>query len=280
MISRTTNIISDLDDPRIKRLHNLQLRKKRDRAGVFFADGYRFVALSLQTKIAPELVVFSPDLLSNQIGWKLLKKMEQKNIPCLHVSGEVYQHLSLAAAPQGLGAVVPQQWKSLEEVQPAQSACWVACETVQSPGNLGTILRTADAVGAQGLIVLSDETDPYDPGAVRATMGSLFALQLVRATPAELMRWKHRHQCQLVGTSPAATLDYRSARYQAPLVLLMGWERQGLTPEQQARCDLMVRIPMVGSADSLNLAVATGVMLYEIFHQGRENIPTGMSTGP
>jgi TrmH family RNA methyltransferase len=146
-----------------------------------------------------------------------------------------------------------------------EGLCWVALEAIHSPGNLGTILRTCDAVGAAGVILLGEAADPYDPATVRASMGSLFAQRLVRATPAELLAWKQRHGCRLIGTSPAGTVDYRELIYRPPMVLFMGSERHGLPAVHQTLCDEMVRIPMVGAADSLNLAVATSVMLYEVF---------------
>jgi TrmH family RNA methyltransferase len=146
---------------------------------------------------------------------------------------------------------------------------------VHSPGNLGTLLRTSEAVGGGGLILLNDDVDPYDPATVRSTMGALFAQRFV----CEFMRWKERHRCMLVGTSPASQEDYHAAAYRAPTVLLMGDKREGLPPALQALCDVMVRIPMVGHADSLNLGVATSIMLYEIFNQRREHALLRQASG-
>jgi len=145
----------------------------------------------------------------------------------------------------------------------------VALDTVQSPGNLGTILRTCDAVSAAGVILVGDAVDPFDQATVRATMGALFTQRFVRASLAEFSAWKASQNCLLVGTSPAAQTDYQAARYPAPVVLWMGGERKGLPAEFQQLCDVMVRIPMVGRSDSLNLAVATSVLLYEVFNQRR-----------
>ncbi len=147
----------------------------------------------------------------------------------------------------------------------------MALDQVHSPGNLGTILRTGDAVGASGLILLGDSVDPYDPACVRATMGAIFAQRLVRATAQEFAAWKRRSGVRLVGTSPHAAHDYRGVSYPARTVLFMGGERKGLSEERQRLCDDLVRIPMVGRGDSLNLAIATGVLLYEVFNQQRRN---------
>jgi TrmH family RNA methyltransferase len=141
----------------------------------------------------------------------------------------------------------------------------VALDAAQDPGNIGTILRTSDAVGGAGLLLLGQSADPYDPGALRASMGAIFSQRLVKTDFTQLLQWARQQHIPLVGTSDSASTDYRAAHYHQPTVLLMGSERAGLSQEQQAQCDLVVKIPMVGRSDSLNLAVATGVLLYELF---------------
>lgn len=183
----------------------------------------------------------------------------------------MFRALARVHEPRGIGAVVRQRWTPLADARPA--GCWVALETVQSPGNLGAIIRTGEAVGAAGLILIGDAVDPYDPACVRATMGSLFAQRLVRTSAEKLRAWAGQHGVLMAGTSPDAAVDYRAVAYRPPVVLLMGWERRGLSAEGQSLCDVMVRIPMAGRTDSLNLAVATGVMLYEIFSQGHPAAP-------
>ena len=142
-------------------------------------------------------------------------------------------------------------------------------DTVRSPGNLGAMLRTSEAVGGAGLMLLGDAVDPYDPATVRASMGSLFSQRIIRTTPMEVARWARRPHCLLVGGSPAATTDYQAIDYRAPTVLLLGGERKGLSAAVQALCDVVVRIPMVGQTDSLNLAIAASLLLYEVFNQRR-----------
>jgi TrmH family RNA methyltransferase len=190
-------------------------------------------------------------------------------VPILEVSPSVLLQLTAVDDPGGIGAIVRQRWERLEQMMPGSELCWLALQTVRFAGNLGTILRTDAAVGSAGLFVLGNQVDPYDPAAVRATMGALYAQQLVRTTPDALQAWKRRHRCQLAGTSPTAPTDYQARAYHAPTILLMGEERQGLPADLIARCDDLVRIPMVGGGDSLNLGVATGVMLYELFNQRR-----------
>ncbi|HTX78633.1 MAG TPA: RNA methyltransferase, partial [Longilinea sp.] len=144
---------------------------------------------------------------------------------------------------------------------------YIALDAVQDPGNLGTILRTGDAVGGKGVILLDHSTDPFDPATVRGSMGAIFSQNLIKATLDEFGDWKKRNHCKVIGTSGAAEYNYHQYRFSTPMVLLMGSERQGLTENHIALCDDVVKIPMVGRSDSLNLAVATAVVLYEIFNQ-------------
>ena len=153
--------------------------------------------------------------------------------------------------------------------------------TIHSPGNLGSIIRTSEAVGGAGLICLDQETDPYDPASVRATMGAIFSQEFVRAGPAEFARWKARNGIQVIGTSPGAERTYREVGYSRRAAIFMGSERRGMSDIEARLCDAVVRIPMVGRTDSLNVAVATGVMLYELFgQQYGHGIPGGSTNSP
>lgn len=216
-----------------------------------------------------ESLVVAPDLLSSSTGWEIVRAQREKGAPVLEVNPDVFKSISSKQGPQGLGAVVRQHWERLYDASLSDELCWIALDAVQDPGNLGAILRTSDAVGGAGVILLGQGTDPHDPSAVRASMGAIFSQRLVRATFSELADWKRGRRYRLIGTSDAAARDYHGFSYDPPLVLFMGSERQGLSAEQQALCDAVVRIPMVGRSDSLNLAVATGVVLYEAFNQRR-----------
>ena len=261
--------LSSKSNPTIKQIRSLRSRKEREQTGSFFVEGIRIVGEAAELEADVELVVFAPALLGSRYARETVRQLQEKSIPCLEVTAEVFGSISAKEGPQGIGAVVRQRWEKLERVRPADELCWVALDAVQDPGNLGTILRTSDAVGGAGVILIGLTTDPHDPAAVRASMGAIFSQRLVRTTPADFDAWKRRHGYRVVGTSDAAGIDYQELSYQPPLVLLMGSERQGLSAEEQALCDSMVRIPMVGRSDSLNLAVAAGVVLYEIFNQRR-----------
>jgi RNA methyltransferase, TrmH family len=258
--------ISSPQNARIRQLRALAERKNRDRSGLYLIEGVRAVAEAVQQRCAIETLIIAPQLMSHPRGWEVYATLQAINTPTLQVSAEVFERLAAKEVTQGIAAVVRQRWERLADVQPGAS-CWVALDSVQYPGNLGTILRTSDAVGGAGVILLGHATDPYDPICVRASLGAIFSQRLVRASLDELAAWARQHGTTIVGTSPAAPTAYRAVRYTPPLVVLMGSERHGLSAAQQALCDHVVSLPMLGRSDSLNLAVATGVLLYEILHQ-------------
>jgi RNA methyltransferase, TrmH family len=259
--------LSNWKDPRLSPIRALRQRKERERTGLFFAEGVKFLSEAAAANAKIQTLVVAPQMLNNAWSQKTVRHLKRAGVEVIEVTPDVFQSLSLADEPQGVGMVVRQRWHPLEKVGRDGGLCWLAFETVRSPGNLGTILRTSDAVGGSGVILIGETIDPFDPALVRATMGAVFSQRFVRATHAEFARWKQRSEIRLIGTSPSARRDYRAACYHAPLVLYMGSERKGMPPEQQALCDEMVRIPVRGRADSLNLAVATGVMLYEVLRQ-------------
>jgi TrmH family RNA methyltransferase len=270
----TANPITSRNNLFIKRIRALHLRAERERTGLYYVEGMRFVAQAARHNAHFETLVVCPPLLIHPFARKLAEKVAASGVPTLQVSPEVLQSIALVNDPQGIGARLRQRWQPLERVKLGGKLCWIAHDTVHSPGNLGSIIRTSDAVGAAGILLLGDSTDPYDPATVRASMGAMFTQRFVRTTPVDLARWKKPRQWLLVGTSPTAPIDYRAIDYRAaPVILLMGSERKGLSPELQSICDTIVRIPMVGESDSLNISVATGVMLYELFNQKREPPP-------
>ncbi len=263
-------IITSFSNPKVKAIRKLEAKKHRDSSGEFFIEGLRTVGEAIQTGAPIQSLVIAPDLLVSEFGQSLLKHPAVNHIERIEVSQEIYQKIAHREGPQGIGALVQQSWCPLEQVEINQASLWVALDRIADPGNLGTIMRTADAVGCQGLILLGPSTDPHDPTAVKASMGSIFSLALVKSDWTDFHTWLVEKRVKLVGTSDRAVTDYQAVSYQRPLALLMGSERQGLPDDMINACDTLVRIPMVGRADSLNLAVATGIVLYEIFNQSRK----------
>ena len=258
-------LITSRANPAIKTIRSLRDRKERDRAGLFFVEGIRLAVEAVQVGADIETLIIAPDLLKSRVALDAVESLRQggRDATLLEVSPEVFESISHKEGPQGIGAVVRQKWESLTDARIGDELCWVALHEPQDPGNGGTILRTADAAGCGGVILLDHSADPYDPAALRASMGAIFSHRLVRARLEDLLIWTLENDYRLIGTSDRASVDYRSARYHFPLILLMGSEREGLSADQQNGCDMMVSLPMKGRSDSLNLAVATGVMLYE-----------------
>jgi len=268
-------MITSPSNERLKAIRKLNDRKARQESGLFIIEGLRIVGEAVERGAKIETLIVAPELLKSSFGQQLVGRIDALGVPLLEVSADVFRRIALKENPQGLSAVVRQRWLPLAEarlggIPGLSSGTWVALDEVADPGNLGTILRTHDAVGGQGVILLDQSTDPYDPSCVRASMGALFCQKLVKTSFAEFAAWKERTGVPVIGASGSARVDYHLFRYPPEMVLLMGSERQGLQEKHLAICDELVRIPMVGSSDSLNLAVATAVILYEIFNQRRE----------
>jgi RNA methyltransferase, TrmH family len=245
----------------------LRLRDKsaRERQQRLFVEGVRFLITAVDSGAQLDALVVVPSRLVSPVAQMIVRRLKRQGVPILSLTPDEFARLSLLGEPQGVGAVIKQRWASLTQVaQPKRDALWLSLDEVRSPGNLGTLLRTCDAVGARGLLC-SPHVDPYDPSTVRATMGSLFSQRLVRASARELTPFKKHYA--FVGAAPDAPHDYRAPRYDRPVVLVLGSERHGLSPDQRSLCDTLVRIPMVGRCDSLNLAIAASVLLYEIHNQ-------------
>lgn len=261
--------LTSLQNSRIKEIRALSQRRKRQQTGLFFVEGLRLVGEALQTRAEIKTLVVAPELLHSVFGRQLVSQAGDDGVETLKVSSTIFQHLSKKDGPQGIGAVVRQRWTALEEVKPDEKLGWIVLEEVGDPGNLGTILRTGDAVGAAGVILLGDTVDPYNPASVRGSMGSIFSQHLVRTSFEALVQWKQASDVPMIGTSDAASIDYHKANYTPPLLLCLGGEQHGLSEAHLKACDMVMRIPMVGRADSLNVAVATSVILYEAYNRMR-----------
>lgn len=257
--------ITSLANPIIKDIKALSLKKARDETRNFMAEGLKLVIDALELGWTIRTLVYSKAAKGKPIVEKVAARTIASGGLVLEVSEKVMSAITRRDNPQMVAGVFEQRWMALKDVRPAGAETWVALDRVRDPGNLGTIIRTADAAGASGVILVGDCTDPFSLETVRATMGSLFAVPLVKATPADFLRWKKDSGARLVATHLAGAVDYRTIDYRSkPVILMMGNEQSGLPDELAGAADALARIPQVGRADSLNLAVATGVMLFEV----------------
>ncbi len=264
-------VITSTSNSRIKDIRKLRDRKYRTESGLAWVEGLRACGDAFTRIDDVQLVVICADSLHSDFAGELLDRAGKAGIEVMDVTRDVYATLSGKENPQGMGVVIRQNFQDLEDIQIAKGDLWVALDRVADPGNLGTIMRTLDACGGKGVFLLDQCTDPYDPTAIRASTGAVFYEQLVRADTASFTRWKKRQNVPLVGAvAVPGAKDYHNQKYPDPLILIMGSEREGLTQALTNLCDACVTIPMVGHVDSMNLAEATAITLYEIFNQRRD----------
>ena len=235
-----SDVITSSANPQIKQIRKLRERKERQATGLFYLEGLRIVTEAIQQGAAVETLLVAPELLTSEYGQELVQDQIRAGQPMLEVSAEVFQGISLKDGPTGVAAVVHQQWTTLDTIIPQPGHHWVALDSIADPGNLGTIMRTHDAVGGAGLILLDFSTDPYDPTAIRASMGAIFSQHWFAAILLLFQTGKNPIEFACVGTSDHAAVDYQTYHYPDPLVLLMGSERQGLQDHHVAQCDQMV----------------------------------------
>ena len=229
---------------------------------MFLIEGIRPVGEAVEAGVPIEAIYYAPDQLRSDYALQLIKDHQHAGIPCFPTSSDVFETLADKDNPQGILAVARQVEHTLLDFSPHNLPWGVALVSPQDPGNLGTILRTIDAVGASGLLLLDSTLDVYHPGVVRASMGALFWHPVIEASFAEFSSWASRYAYHVYGTSAHAKEDYRSVTYPSPRILLLGSEREGLSQAQMAACELTVSLPMLGRVTSLNLGVAAGIMLY------------------
>ena len=260
----TARAVTSLANPTVKAVRALHLRKEREDSGLFLAEGLKIVAEAVELGHAPRVLLYGPEAADHPVLKTAVAATEAAGGEVVEVSRAILEKVSRRDNPQTVIGVFAQAFTELDEFDPDSATCWVALQQVRDPGNLGTVIRTADAAGCGGVILVGDCCDPYSVEAVRATMGSIFAVRIAKATVAEFLAWRARWPGSVAGTLLSATTDYRAADYRRPTLVLMGSEQAGLPPELAAACDVTVKIPMRGRADSLNLSVATGIMIYAV----------------
>jgi TrmH family RNA methyltransferase len=256
--------ITSLQNERVKLVRSLEMRKVRRETGLFVAEGPSVLVTARDAGWTPKMLMFLAGSLQAGIAGELISWALRVGAEVLEVSPAVLAKVAAKDNPQAMLGVFEQRWATEPEAESLSGETWLALEAVRDPGNLGTIVRTVDAVGARGVLLVGNCADPYSREAVRATMGSIFNVLLVSLTQERFLAWAKEWRGDIVGTALAARKDFRAVGYRAPTLLLMGSEGPGLSPQLAAACSRLVKIPMAGRLDSLNLAVATALVLYEI----------------
>jgi len=249
----------------------LALKKNRDREGLFVAEGQKLVTDALERDWDVHTLLYSHQALQDTQRQSrieaLAAQVRSRGGDVLITNNKLLTSITRKDNPQAVIAVMRQRQTPLKDIKGLGNQCWVALDRVRDPGNLGTIIRTADALGAQGVILVGESTDPFALEAVRATMGSLFHIDVIRTTETQFIEFCHDWKTQggqVTGTHLNGAVDHRKIDYsKGPQILLMGNEQSGLTDELADSCSSLALIAMDGAADSLNLAVATGIMLFE-----------------
>ena len=256
-------MITSPTNPLIKRIRKLKHKKQRLAEGVYFVEGIHIVLSAIESGAPLETIIYAPDLLTSDIATAAITQQQQAGLPCIPVSAAVYTTLSERENPTGLGAIIHHQTKPLTHLTVHPRALFVALQNISDPGNLGTIIRTMDAVGADGLLLVGHTAEAEHPTAIKASMGTAFSLPIAQPTAEEMWAWASHHGLHLIATSARATHPLWQAPLPRPALLLMGNEQHGLPPDWLAKAESTITIPMHGRASSLNLAVATAILLYE-----------------
>lgn len=256
--------VTSFSNATVKLLRSLREKKARRTERLFLAEGLRIIAEARDSGRLPEIIAFSAEGARHPLAAEIIAATEAAGGDAVETTTDILSKMSGKDNPQMLLGAYRQPETSLERIDRAKAPLWIVAQALRDPGNIGTILRTGDAAGAGGLILIDDCADPFSVEAVRASMGALFTQEIATARWTDFVEWLRGGEGQLVGTSLKTDHDYLESEYRQPCFLLIGNEQQGLPADYEKECDLLVKIPMAGRADSLNAAMATAVMAFAI----------------
>ncbi len=261
--------ITSLHNPKIKEALKLWKRSAREESDRFLIEGYRELSRASLAHLKIESLFLCPELFLGSNEKKLIARLAQQGASLLFCTEAVFRKLSYRDRPDGLIAVSQQFHTKLEHLKSKQVPFYVVAEGIEKPGNLGTILRSSDATGVDGVIVSDRQTDIHNPNVVRASVGTLFTQPVVEAEGSVVFSWLQNQGIAIVAATPSAELEYTEADFKKPIAIVVGTEQYGLSPMWMEKADLKVKIPMLGEADSLNVAMAATLLLYEVVRQRR-----------
>jgi TrmH family RNA methyltransferase len=256
--------ITSFSNETVKRLRALRDKKARKSEGLFLAEGLRILTEARDSGQLPEIIAYSPAAGVHPLAAEMIAAAEADGADVIETTPDILSKMSGKDNPQAILGAYRQPDTSIAALDRSASPLWIVAQALRDPGNIGTILRTGDATAAGGLILIDDSADPFSVEAVRASMGAIFTQQVATARWDEFIAWLRSGPGQLVGTSLQTDHDYLDLVYEQPCFLLVGNESQGLPVAYEAECDLLVKIPMLGRADSLNAAVAAAVMAFQL----------------
>ncbi|MCV6546531.1 MAG: RNA methyltransferase [Cohaesibacter sp.] len=256
--------ITAVSNQHIKDIRTLERRKVRNQTGLFMAEGLQLVAFAVEAGWEVETLVYAKTIKTQPLVEKVAAKVYARGGLILEVSKQVLSKLTHRDNPQHVIGVFKQRYGDMAQLAKCDGDMAVALEGIKDPGNLGTTIRTADAVGASALLLIGETTDPFSLEAVRATMGSIFHMDIYKCTRQDFLDWRTTWPGDIIGTHLQGAVDYRTIKPKEPLMVMMGNEQSGLPDDMAQSCDHLVKIPMAGKAESLNLAVSAGITLFRL----------------
>ncbi|MGK0238916.1 MAG: TrmH family RNA methyltransferase [Candidatus Pelagisphaera sp.] len=259
--------ISSLQNDRIKNLVKLRNRRSRDQQGIFLAEGYRAISRALEKDVIPTEIYFSPDWFLGENETALLEEAQSRGAKLFEISKIAFEKIAYRERPEGLTGVIPQWNNSINTLKLSKPPFLLIVESIEKPGNLGTILRSADAAGVDAVICCDSVTDLFNPNVVRSSTGVLFSMPTIMTTSDETIEWLRENGIRSIAATPHASQLYTETNLTGPVAIIMGSEQFGLSEKWLEACDEQTRIPMAGQADSLNVAMATLVTLFEAVRQ-------------
>lgn len=260
-------LISSVANERVKNIVHLRDRKGRDEQNLFIIEGYRELLRALDASWSLQELWVCPELFLGNNEPALIQRAKQSGAQIIEATPQVFHKMAYRDRPEGLLGIAPVKRLTLDSLQLSANPFYVVAEAIEKPGNLGTILRSSDAVGVDGLIVCDRCTDIYNPNVVRASVGTLFTVPVVEASGEETLSWLKQNGIKILAATPSAKYAFTEVDLRRPIAIAVGTEQLGLSARWMEQADLQVRIPMHGVADSLNVAMATTLLLYEALRQ-------------
>jgi len=264
------NLITSFSNARVKLVVKLRDRRPREQTNLFIIEGYRELKRAVDARREIDTLFVCPDLFLGSNEHALIAEIRRAKGQILPCSQKVFRKMSYRDRPDGLIAIAPQKHLFLQDIKkPEGPAIYVIAEAIEKPGNLGTMLRSADACAADAMIVCDHCTDIYNPNVVRASIGTLFTVPVVQAGGEEALFWLQKQKISILAATPKAQTLYTDVDMTRPIAIAVGTEQLGLSKKWMEHANIQVRIPMLGIADSLNVSAATTLLLYEALRQRR-----------